>query len=332
MRLFNKLNSSNNIIIEVLYLTIDQNRKWNSLISEADYSYNNFSQISWTSKLTLLKKIFHHSRKNKLNIILCTDFNKIITILFISFIAKNYRLWITIYDNYKIKNNFVINFIGLILVKILIFRTDFPLLSYSKNIKKLTKGKKVIIGSQFFDFKSVYGEKNLSLRKNFKHNFLIISYLNSRKGIIDLIKLFNKYPKLKLFIAGSGNEYFVNKLKEKSADNIKFLGHKEPKEKKELFESSDFFIFHTNKDTWGQTIMESLYNGLPVIGSLNAMASRDLIVNNKNGFTYGNLKELDLILKKLNDNGNDLHAKLVNKGVFLNNDEKYLNNILRFLS
>lgn len=332
MRLFNRLNNEKDIEVKVVYLTKDTGRNWNLLINNANYECAKYYDWNMLSKLKFFKYIFSSSRKNNnQRIIYCTDFNKIITIFFMSILSEKYLLWVTIYDNYKITSSRFINYIGERLSKFIVNHAQEPILSYSSNIKNLCKGKKTIVGSQYYGLSDVYKNKSNNKLK-FKGKFLIVSYLNKRKSIHEVTKIFKQYPEFTLTIAGDGDSRYVSSLKKNAPSNVKFIGHVNAKEKAQLFSESNFFIFHTNKDTWGNTIMESFYNELPVIGSKNAMGARDLIRNKHNGFIYSDINDLNEILCSLSNNGIDIYSTMKNNVQNINNDENYFKNVLEFVS
>ena len=328
-RLFNKLNTSYNRHIEVVYLRIDLNRFWNDEINNSEYKYINLYNYNFFKKIKYLTSL----RNNNYKIILTTDFSTYLYNFIISLFVKKYKIWITIYDEYNLTKSKIVNKISIYLMKYLIKFSSDTTLSYSSKVIKLCGKKKNIIGSQYYGLEEVYGQINSDdLKQNNK--FLLISYLNERKNVDSLISIFNKFNSLELIILGNGETKYVNKLKSLAGDNIKFYGYADAKLKKKFFGECNYLIFHSTKDSWGYTVAEAQYFGLEVIGNINSMAVLDLVKPNINGYHYKNITELDQILNNINNrkiiptnDASNLKKNILKK----NNDDIYLKNIITFL-
>lgn len=328
-RLFDKLNTIYDKKIEVVYLKFDSKRFWNEELYNSKYKYTLFYNLNSLNKIRYIISI----KKRNDRVILTTDFSTFFHNLLFAIIVRKYKLWITIYDDYKLTNNNIINKISLFLMRKLIKYSSEKTLSYSSNVIDLCGAKSNIVGSQYFGLEKVYGKINTSVKKNY-NKFLLISYLNQRKDIDSLLQIFKKYKSLKLFILGDGDKNYVRKLTNNPNDNINFLGYADSNLKKNFFLECSHLIFHTTKDSWGYTVAEAQYFGLDVIGNINSMAVRDLVEPNINGYHYKELTELDHILSELNEKYYNQLNQIPcssNKVLGKNNDELYLKNISMFL-
>lgn len=126
---------------------------------------------------------------------------------------------------------------------------------------------------------------------------LYVGRLVKEKGIIDLVKAFNKIRNKKLYIAGEGparseiEEYIKsNKLE----DRVLLLGHLSAPEIKEKISNCTFVVVPS---IWYEncpySILETLAIGKPIIGA-NIAGIPELVKDNETGLLYasGNVDEL----------------------------------------
>ncbi|MFA6988460.1 MAG: glycosyltransferase, partial [Candidatus Gastranaerophilaceae bacterium] len=102
-----------------------------------------------------------------------------------------------------------------------------------------------------------------------------------------------KRIKQKLLIAGridqeDGNEYFKKYIKPNLGENIFFLGEVDKKEKIKLYQEARATVFPTvGTEAFGSVQIESMMCGTPVV-AFDKGASREIIINGKNGFLVKN--------------------------------------------
>jgi glycosyltransferase involved in cell wall biosynthesis len=146
------------------------------------------------------------------------------------------------------------------------------------------------------------GMKNIYLLPNFieakyypfpkENNEFIVLYLarfSEIKGI-DLIpqiihNVLTKNRDIKFFIAGSGEKYYENIIKElenKYPKNVKYLGFIFGEEKRKALSEASLYILPSRYETGVPTLAvgEAIVSGLPFIGS-NLIAFRDLLKYDK---------------------------------------------------
>lgn len=115
------------------------------------------------------------------------------------------------------------------------------------------------------------GDANLKLPK--EKFFLSASRVSSEKGIKDIIEAFamihEQAPEYKLIIAGSGQQNYINDLKEKAKEKcireqVKFVGHLN--NIKELLTSAQALIVASYNEGFGRMTAEASFMGCLIIG------------------------------------------------------------------
>jgi glycosyltransferase involved in cell wall biosynthesis len=120
--------------------------------------------------------------------------------------------------------------------------------------------------------------------------FLFVGRLSHNKGIEILMEVFKALPEeFKLLIVGPDTEGYSSLIKK--IPNIEYLGYLEENEIEDLYKKSIALILPSKYEAFGLVALESLRWGTPVILSENVM-SNELIISNKCGFVYKNVKEL----------------------------------------
>jgi glycosyltransferase involved in cell wall biosynthesis len=119
---------------------------------------------------------------------------------------------------------------------------------------------------------------------------LNVGRLSSEKGLFDLIDAFkivnNKYPEIKLYIAGSGP--LLNKLRNKTKeynllDRIRFLGYISDKDCiKNLYRITDIYVLSSYVEGLPTTLLEAMSCGMPSVAT-SVKGSNEIIRNNIDG-------------------------------------------------
>jgi len=157
--------------------------------------------------------------------------------------------------------------------------------------------------------------------------FGFIGRLADNKGIEELLNIFKtNFSDEKIYIAGTGDEKYVNDLKDKYAsENIIFLGFTNP---------SDYYnMINVNivpsqwNEPFGMVVIESFYTATPVIGAKRGGIT-EMISDGFNGFLYepNYSSELIDILKNLISGLYDINQLSVNA---LETSKKYTTEILK---
>jgi|GEM_PF-4009664 len=328
--LFNQLYKKHNI--EVLYLeSPPKSRKWDRERSRIRYPYKEveakivpiFGRSLAVSKFSQIPNVSLYS-----TLVVFTNLPSYVGCIYLklcAFIAGvDQKIWVTTWCDYTIEvgNRFaqfcVDSFTRV--AHATLFLKSKSAIAYSESGAQLSSiyGVECRYSSQYYPLEDVYGFQRPSelamqranqFESRIKIKLILIGYLVERKRIEMAIQAVNENDNFELVIVGSGESGYVQSLKEMAADNgrIIFVGYKDGAEKADYIKSADFMLFTTQKDSWGYVVNESLYNCLPVIGSLNSQSVKDLIVDGVNGYTFSSLAELKTKLnclagkKKLNE-------------------------------
>lgn len=142
------------------------------------------------------------------------------------------------------------------------------------------------------------------IKSEYSNKFVVLSVgqLIPRKGFRELISAWNKLPEnvLKnsvLLIIGSGEQkeelYQQSLLNDNST--IIFFEHIPHDKLADYYNASDIFVFPTLEDVWGLVVNEAMASGLPVICSMYAGCSSELIKNKVNGLIFDPLNEISFV-------------------------------------
>lgn len=141
-----------------------------------------------------------------------------------------------------------------------------------------------------------------------KHHLLYIGYLVRRKRVDLLLELMKKLTQMRddviLDIVGDGES--KTQLEQKSAElnlenHVKFHGFLQKQDLPRFLAKSNVFLFQTDFDVWGLTLNEAMAAGLPVLSSINAGATYDLIKEGITGYAvdYRDTSHVISLLNKL---------------------------------
>ncbi|MCI0654184.1 MAG: glycosyltransferase, partial [Methylococcaceae bacterium] len=117
---------------------------------------------------------------------------------------------------------------------------------------------------------------------------LFASRLSKEKGVFDLPEIFacvkSSIPDIKMVIAGSGPA--EEALKRQFPEAL-YLGWVDKRRLAQLYAGLDLFVFPSRFDTFGNVVLESLANGMPVI-AYNCKGPKDIIENGISGYLVEN--------------------------------------------
>ena len=107
--------------------------------------------------------------------------------------------------------------------------------------------------------------------RNIEYDVCYMGLLESRKGVFDLINIWNQIIKTelnaKLILMGTGSKKTILKLHEnvQNKTSVIFAGFVETPHKYQILKSSKIFIFPSYKESFGQAILEAMACGIPVV-------------------------------------------------------------------
>jgi glycosyltransferase involved in cell wall biosynthesis len=139
--------------------------------------------------------------------------------------------------------------------------------------------------------------KNLPLDKTI---IVLVSSLDSRKGVLEFYDAFKKSNNDNLYVVQIGTGEFYDTLKEKIiADNLSdhyiLTGQLEAKDVREYLIAADIFALPTKSDPNPLSPIEAAFLKKSLLVSSKAGNAKDLISENENGWIINEINEEDLI-------------------------------------
>lgn len=159
-------------------------------------------------------------------------------------------------------------------------------------------------GSKFKGGKETV-KRGLGIRN--KKVILYVGQLIERKGVRYLIEAYNQlkrdYDDACLVIIGDGplRKELEGICAEGDIKGVHFTGNKSQRELPKYYSIADLFVLPTLEDIWGLVVNEAMACGLPVISTIAAGCSVDLIIPGENGFIVdeANVDQLSSAMKKI---------------------------------
>lgn len=142
-----------------------------------------------------------------------------------------------------------------------------------------------------------------------KMTFLFVGKLSQKKRPLDLIDawiisgLANK-EEVELIFIGDGAlfEDLDLRIRQKSLLNVRLEGFRNQTELSAIYQKAHSIVLPSgNRETWGLVINEAMQYGCAAIVSDKVGCSRDLVINDENGYIFrsGNISELSECLNKV---------------------------------
>jgi glycosyltransferase involved in cell wall biosynthesis len=119
---------------------------------------------------------------------------------------------------------------------------------------------------------------------------LSVGRLTERKGYRELFAMYaeivRRQPEVFLLIVGDGPERAEHEatVRTHGWTRVRFLGFQQAAEVVKCLALADVFVFHTLCDPFGAVLSEAMAAGVPVVSSVYAAATRDLIEDGVTGF------------------------------------------------
>ncbi len=173
---------------------------------------------------------------------------------------------------------------------------------------------KIFIGINTVDteFLAVQMEKRMPLRESFlaEHqlpnlNILFVGYLEERKGVRLLLEAVREIQKAGFevpfgtHIVGSGTEETSLKdyVERHGLKNIYFWGYQQKEAVPLYFSIADLLVFPSLSELYGLVPIEAMAFGVPVLCSVYAGVTPDLVVDGYNGYVIDPYNQVDFIGK-----------------------------------
>jgi glycosyltransferase involved in cell wall biosynthesis len=132
-----------------------------------------------------------------------------------------------------------------------------------------------------------------AMRPNYPGPVIIAAgRLDDIKGYPELFRIYEQVvkarPDVTLLIAGNGpkRSEYEKLVHEKGWKRVHFLGFLEPMQLAHYMALADFSVFASLNDSFGAVIAEAMAAELPVISSVHAYATRDLVEDGITGFRF----------------------------------------------
>jgi len=176
------------------------------------------------------------------------------------------------------------------------------------------KPEKISIGINTVDtafFKQETQRQRSLVKQDDRKHLIFVGYLVPRKNIMQLLVciryLSTKRNDFVLDILGDGSdrirlEKYVKDLG--LQDFVSFYGFVQREKLPEYFSKGCCFLFQTGFDIWGLVLNEAMAAGLPVISSVNAGATLDLVEDGKTGYRvdFNDVEKVGDCISQLLDN------------------------------
>ena len=144
--------------------------------------------------------------------------------------------------------------------------------------------------------------------------FLYVGAFSERKGVMPLLRAWRKFSErktgVKLVMLGDGplREQMEKYCAEQSITNVTMPGHLAYDDTKQVYLSSDVFVFPTLEDIFGLVVTEAMAFGLPILTTIYTGA-RELVREGENGYIFDPLDDQAIVnaLEKIVSRGSDLN-------------------------
>lgn len=192
------------------------------------------------------------------------------------------------------------------------------IITYGANVKKYIlplPHKNSIQGNRGNNFRKKYNLKE----EDFV--FLFLSRIDYKKGLPLLLKALknavNIFPNIKLIIAGSGKKSYENKIKGiidilDLRNEVIWTGFLSGEDKANCFNSSNCFILPSMNENFGNSIIEALFHGVPVVISENVYIWRNIIEKNAGWVCKYEIDSIYNVIKEVISNKYDYRVKQKN--------------------
>ena len=119
---------------------------------------------------------------------------------------------------------------------------------------------------------------------------LSVGRLTERKGYQELFAIYDamirQRPDVTLLIVGDGPDRatYESYVRSQNWKHVHFLGFRQAEEVVKYLALADLFVFHTLSDPFGAVLSEAMAAELPVVSSIHAAATKDLVDDGVTGF------------------------------------------------
>jgi glycosyltransferase involved in cell wall biosynthesis len=322
---FNHLAKVKDIDFKIIFLaSTDSNRAWNIPIKDIEFNYKILKNLHFYIQSKELPLYFHWGlwselREFKPDIVCMCGYQFFAAIEALIY-AKISRVPITLWAGSHLLSGHIKNCLTDFYKSFFIpkFSTYITygtacreqLINYGANPDKIIVGCNTVDIKWFMKKSQEISEEQIKeLKKSYcNKNILYVGEFVERKGVINLIKAFEKLNQndIGLVLVGKGKEKdkYIKYININRIKNVFIENFVQKDEIVKYYRLADIFVLPSFNEVWGLVVNEAMACGLPVISSIFAGATRDLVKEGINGFSFDpyNIDDLaNKIINLLND-------------------------------
>jgi glycosyltransferase involved in cell wall biosynthesis len=316
---FNHLAKNSSIDFKVIFLAENErHRKWRIYHGEIAFAYSilkNFD-VSIRSKemqIYLNWGLWRGLRKFSPDALCVLGYHYLATIEALIY-AKLKNIPITLWAGSHFGSGFVKNPLTDLYKRAIIPRFD-SYVTYGTAAKEQivhygAKPEKILVGHNTVDVKwfmkkcrDISTSEIWAMQSRYpSKNILYVGDLIERKGVINLIKAFEKLnmDEVGVILVGQGKQKdnYLKYIRERNLRNVFFEGFIQKEDIVKYYSFADVFVLPSLNEVWGLVVNEAMACGLPVVCSKLAGVTRDLIMDGVNGYCF-DPENVDELMEKL---------------------------------
>ncbi|MBU3956518.1 glycosyltransferase family 4 protein [bacterium] len=320
--IFNNLAKTKDIELKVIFFSEnDPHRKWKVYKNDIDFNYEILKCLHFFFRAIETPVYLHWGlwralKKYKPDAICVIGYHHMAAWESLLY-GKLNNTKIILWGGSHLLSGFIKNFLTELYKKIIVPKFD-SYVTYGTSAREQlahygAQYKKIVVGCNTVDiewFMAKSRQISEVKRKDFKERFsaknvLYVGDFMSRKGVFNLIKAFEKLnnKNVGLILVGDGPEKskYLEYINSHKICNIFFEGfiHKENIIK--YYKIADIFVLPSFNEVWGLVVNEAMACGLPILSSVFAGATRDIVKDGVNGYSFdpNNIDELTVKLRDL---------------------------------
>ena len=320
--LFNHLGKMEELDFKVIFLAeTESNRRWRIYKDEISFEYKILKNTCFFIQTREMPIYFNWGlwrelKKVKPDAICVCGYHYLATIEALIY-AKVNDIPITLWAGSHLLSGFVKNPLTDLYKKMIIPKFDsyvtYGTAARGQIIYYGAKPGKIIVGCntvdvEWFMKKSGVIEEDEMREMREKYppkNILYVGNFITHKGVLNLIKAFYnlKMNNVGLILVGDGIEKdaYLKYIREHRIKNVFFEGFVQKKDIVKYYKLADVFVLPSFNEVWGLVVNEAMACGLPILSSIYAGVTRDLVRDGINGYSFdpNNIVELTERLKEL---------------------------------
>lgn len=305
--LFNLLSAYPEINLEVIFFAKNEsNRKWNIYLDDINFRYKILKGLCFFIRSIEMPIYFSWGlwkelKKFRPDAICIGGYHYLATIEALIY-AKLNRIKITLWTESHLLSGFIKNPVTNYYKRTIIPRFDSYIatgtLAKEQVIYYGGKREKIVVGYNTVDVKwfmnmckEINNNEISQMKKNYpSKNILYVGSFIARKGVLNLIRAFHnlRMDNVGLILVGEGSEKagYLKYIKTHHIKNVFFEGFVQKENIVKYYKLANIFVLPSLNEVWGLTVNEAMACGLPVLSSIYAGVTRDLVIDGINGYSF----------------------------------------------